>query len=293
MGLGSGGVKLNLELWQRGILKDVKSVVEMGYQELALSRLHFEKLVTSAGLENYDSSNFPNLDNWPHKRPRCPTQPFYQMLGIEEYFSVDLNQEHGALAIDLNTPLTDTSVYGKFDLVTDYGTNEHVFNVAEAYRTMHRLCSLNGLMVIFQQLYGGNGYHNFDVSYFEGMAAANQYKILYSSFIVNVENDQIHIPASRELLDMFEWPKTRFGPYIGTCHVMQKQSEEDFKYAYQDSYMAHVQGNAGYEMQFLPNPPSYSYVPMAASLEAVGWRQLASALSSRITNKIKRVVKLR
>ena len=38
MGLGTGAVKLMLELNERGLLKDVSSVVEIGSQELHLTQ---------------------------------------------------------------------------------------------------------------------------------------------------------------------------------------------------------------------------------------------------------------
>ena len=138
MGLGSGAVKLYLELWQRGLFKNIHSVVEMGSQEIHLTKEHFEELIHSAGMNNYKEVDFQELVNWPGY-PRVSSKPFYEMLGIEKYSCIDMNAYHEAILLDLNQPLEDKSLYGKFDLVTDHGTNEHVFNVAETYRTMHRL----------------------------------------------------------------------------------------------------------------------------------------------------------
>ena len=35
----------------------------------------------------------------------------------------------------------------KYDLVTDFGNNEHAFNIAEAYKTTHKLCKKDGLIL--------------------------------------------------------------------------------------------------------------------------------------------------
>ena len=35
----------------------------------------------------------------------------------------------------------------KFDLVTDFGNNEHVFNVGQAYKNMYQLCKKKWLYV--------------------------------------------------------------------------------------------------------------------------------------------------
>ena len=51
---------------------------------------------------------------------------YYALKGVETYTCVDLNKENGAIDIDLskkNVPL------GKFDLVTDFGTSEHISTV--------------------------------------------------------------------------------------------------------------------------------------------------------------------
>ena len=81
-----------------------------------------------------------------------------------------------------------------------------MFNIAEAFRTMHRLCKPGGIIVIMQAVYGGNGYYNFDLSFFEGMAAANNYRILFSLYTVftlaSKGGKQFHIPMSRDLINV-------------------------------------------------------------------------------------------
>lgn len=289
IGLGPAAVKLNLELWQRGFFKNIKSVVDMGSQELHLKLADFEGLVHVAGVPNYKRKNFAGLAHWP-VGSRCSSKPFYQMLGAESYSCVDLGERHGAIPLDLNMPLEDHSLYGQYDLVTDYGTNEHVFNIAEAYRTMHRLCKQQGIMMIQQVVYNGNGYYAFDPSFFEGIAAANNYKILFSSYIIVGKtptsagsSNQFHVPLSRELLDIVDWTKVQ---EIGICYVMQKQSESDFRYPYQDDLLARAQGIYAYQLQFLPEPPSRTYLPLVepwVPLYARLARDLATRLFWRLT----------
>jgi hypothetical protein len=266
MGLGSAAVKLNLELWQRGFFRNIKSVVDMGSQELHMKLADFEELVRVAAVPNYKKKDFANLAHWPGY-PRCSSKPFYEMLGAEKYSCIDLGGGHGAMPLDLNMPLEDHSLYGQYDLVTDYGNNEHIFNTAEAYRTMHRLCKRQGIMIIVQAVYNGNGYYSYDLSFFEGIAAANNYKILFSSYVIVGKTptgissgNQFCVPLSRELLDLVDWAKVE---HIGICYVVQKQSKSDFHYPYQGDFLSEVQGHHGYELQFLPEPPSRTYLPLA------------------------------
>ena len=80
MGLGIAAVKLNLELWQRSFFKNIKSVVDIGSQELHLKQADFEELLRVAGVTTYKKENFTPLANWPGQ-PRCSAKPFYEMLG--------------------------------------------------------------------------------------------------------------------------------------------------------------------------------------------------------------------
>jgi len=50
----------------------------------------------------------------------------------------------------LNEPFEDKSKFKKFDIVTDHGTCECVYNVGECYKTMHKLSKKNGYMIIHQ-----------------------------------------------------------------------------------------------------------------------------------------------
>ena len=270
LGIGSDSVKLYLELWQRGFFKTIKSVMDMGSQELMIAEDLLKRMTENAGLSNYSKEKFKNLKNFPGY-PRCSTKPFYEMLGVEKYSCIDLSKAHGAIPHDLNYPLEDLTLYGKFDLVTDFGNNEHPFNIGEAYRTMHRLCKPNGYLVIQQQLFGGNGYYNFDQSFFEGIAVANNYKVFFSSYLIdpciNKKSryaDRYHIPASRELLNVIDLCKVKF---ISICYVLQKVVDADFKYPYQGEFDKYLSKNSGYKLQFLNNPPgrSYSYIPAPLS----------------------------
>ena len=290
MGVGPGVVKLSLDLWQRGYFKQIKSVVELGSQELMLTPAHFERLIRVAGVAGYRREDFPHLENWPG-HPRCSARPFYELLGVERYSCVDLNGQHGAIPLDLNLPLEDTSLYGQFDLVTDHGCAEHAFNIAEAYRTMHRLCRREGLLVASQNVYGGgNGYYNFDAPFFEGLAAANQYRVLFASYIVVPKGpaetfNEFHVPLSQRLLDTLDWSKVH---YLSICYVLQKQREEEFKLPYQGSYLAEREGHHGYKLQFLPDPPSRTYVPVTeGSLTYTPTRALIGLTARRVAQAIR------
>lgn len=67
---------------------------------------------------------------------------FYEQHGCR-YTSVDLNGTYGALALDLCQPLN----LGQFDLVTNFGTSEHVPDQGACWRNVHDACKPGGYVI--------------------------------------------------------------------------------------------------------------------------------------------------
>ena len=57
---------------------------------------------------------------------------FYSIFGAQTYRSLDLTDPRADYAYDLSYPLPDI---GKYDVVTNFGTTEHVFNIGQSSRT--------------------------------------------------------------------------------------------------------------------------------------------------------------
>ena len=123
------------------------------------------------------------------------------------------------------------------------------------------------------------------------MAAANGYQILFASFVVTVGNLGYHIPLFNELLSVVEWSKGSLE--LGICYVFKKgDAEEDFKYPYQGQLEARAQGHQGYQLQFIPDPPSRTYIPVfGVTLAGVPGRALFRALVFRTINKVKALLR--
>jgi len=70
----------------------------------------------------------------------------FECLGFS-HTSVDINGEDGALPLDLTKPITDASLIGKFDIVTNVGTSEHVVDQAMCFENIDRLCKDGGIII--------------------------------------------------------------------------------------------------------------------------------------------------
>jgi len=63
-----------------------------------------------------------------------------------QHTSIDLNGNEGALVINLDNPIPDY-LLNKFDVVTNYGTVEHVNNQFQVFKNIHDMTTQNGIMI--------------------------------------------------------------------------------------------------------------------------------------------------
>ena len=109
---------------------------------------------------------------------------FMKSIGYGGYTCIDVNQRYGALQMDLNYNLAEKYQFcDEFDLVTNNGTGEHVFDQASVFRNIHALTRTGGVMmhVLPFHNYINHGFYNVQPILFHDLAEANQYNILRMS----------------------------------------------------------------------------------------------------------------
>ena len=129
-----GLVNIALELFKNKKFKAIDSMLDMGSKEMRVSYDQLKYAFEQVGIK-FNKKRFEKLKIFP-KGKRISTKNFCEDLGVKNYKCSDINKTYDSVYIDLNKPLTNKKLLKKFDLVTDYGNNEHVFNVGEAYKTM-------------------------------------------------------------------------------------------------------------------------------------------------------------
>jgi hypothetical protein len=72
------------------------------------------------------------------------TKEFYLATGFSRYLALDVNTQRDSIVADLNEPV---NLGEQFDLVTNNGTSEHIFNQYSVFRNVHELCAINGIML--------------------------------------------------------------------------------------------------------------------------------------------------
>jgi len=251
-----GLLTLAVELFNNKTFSHVNNIMDMGNKSI---RASYDDLIYlfEQGNINFNKKKFSFLKKFP-KGDRKSIKVFWEALGVNNYHCIDLNGKDNSIKFDLNNPYNDKKHLNKYDLVTDIGNNEHVFNVGEAYKTMYNLCNVNGYMWIFQSVYNGNGFFNYDISFFEGFALANELGIVYSAYIVNTSDyDQYLIPADKELFNVINLNKVTS---IDITYIFKKNFNKKFRYYNQYQYGKKI---TKYNISFLHNkfPPERYYIP--------------------------------
>ena len=97
-----------------------------------------------------------------------------------DYRSVDLINGYNTVLLDLNLHPAPEELRGRFDLVTNFGTTEHLINQLLAMKTVHDVTKPGG--IIYHDLpmsgYLKHGYFLYTPVFFNDLAAANGYRIV-------------------------------------------------------------------------------------------------------------------
>lgn len=96
-------------------------------------------------------------------------------LGPHDYHAIDLHGvDERAHKFDLNEPVP---LDGQYDIVCNFGTAEHVFNVYQVFKTIHERTKSGGLMLHGLPFQGwvDHGFYNFQPTFYFDLAEANTY----------------------------------------------------------------------------------------------------------------------
>lgn len=77
---------------------------------------------------------------------RKTSKDYFNDQGVMEHVYFDLNGQDGAVPVDLTAPVP-AEYHNRFDLVTNFGTSEHILNQRQVFKTIHDCCRTGGYMV--------------------------------------------------------------------------------------------------------------------------------------------------
>ncbi|MBI4615090.1 MAG: class I SAM-dependent methyltransferase [Planctomycetes bacterium] len=114
---------------------------------------------------------------------------FFGLLGFDTVESLDVSVFEGADRIhDLNLPIA-CDLEGRYDVVFNGGTLEHVFHLPNALRNVHRMLRTGGRAIHIAPASNqvDHGFYSFSPTLFHDYYAANRYEIRSSVLVEFVD----------------------------------------------------------------------------------------------------------
>ena len=204
------------------------SVIELGNQ-----RFRTDKKLRS---KTYDMLGIP---------PASPTtvKEFYESIGFKKYIAIDVNTDKDAIALDLNLDLRkDYNYKEQYDLVTNNGTGEHIFNQYTVFKNVHDLCKEGGVMIhnLPYTGYIDHGFYSFQPNLFIALAYANNYSIQEisvgtsdSDFIKVINHNYVHSKENKELMNIW---RDNLDKNLLIAVILKKNKNSEFKMPIQGRY---------------------------------------------------------
>ena len=102
----------------------------------------------------------------------------FQRAGLT-YRAVDIQRFPHTVSVDLNTGRLPLWHRGRYDVVMNSGTTEHVLNQLNAFRVVHESCKVGGLMYHGVPMAGdfSHGLISYNPKFFTRLQEANGYEI--------------------------------------------------------------------------------------------------------------------
>ena len=175
MGIGPGQLGAYLEWVERGWLKPGAAILDIGAQQIAAT-------------ERVDAVNafISRLGGRPY-RPWLVKRNIngefagdvFTRAGFR-YASIDYKDYPYAIRLDLNVQALPREHMGRFDLVANHGTSEHILNQYNVFKVIHEAAAQNALMFHCVPMSGEpeHGIINYNPKFFYALAAANGYETL-------------------------------------------------------------------------------------------------------------------
>jgi hypothetical protein len=162
--------------WARdyGIRPGAK-MLDIGASELFCSDdpESLNRLLAHFGAAPYAADELARMAN------RALAGDLFERAGLS-YEAVDISSYPRTMVIDLNRGHLPFWKRGRYDLVMNCGTTEHVLNQLNAFRLIHDACKVGGVMYHGVPMAGdyNHGFINYHPRFFRDLASANYYEVL-------------------------------------------------------------------------------------------------------------------
>lgn len=174
MGFSDGSLAHFVRLGRAGKIKPHARVLEFGSQDI-YGELP-DRLIRDL-MQTFGASGSPQLP------AGCKSERLLRAVGFD-YTAFDVYESEGTRVFDLNSDSITTDELGKFDVVTNFGTSEHVANQFNVFKVAHDALRVGGVMINGVPFYGhiNHGLFNYHPKFFTSLIKRNRYETLSFGF---------------------------------------------------------------------------------------------------------------
>jgi hypothetical protein len=186
VGMGASILPLLMKLKQQGHIANGSAVIEIGAQQLDDSFIKATDDIAAAG-RLFGALTPPPAFTWTGARSDTNVlagaplaRAFWIWLGLD-YASIDIDGSPGSIPLDLNYDEVPAEFVGRYDVVTNFGTTEHVANQLQSFKIIHDLAAAGALMVHVLPAGGvlNHGLVAYNPKFFWLLGRSNGYKIVF------------------------------------------------------------------------------------------------------------------
>lgn len=185
MGVSAKVLTRILDLSDRGLLPPGAEIMELGAQQLYCqgSEAFLAEFVRRVSARNSGFKPVITKSDIERLAKGGLTSGLLKACGFR-YSAIDIFDAEGTILFDLNREEPSPEMRNRYDLVTNFGTTEHIINQYLAFKTVHEMTKPGGL--IYHELpLGGfhmHGYFSYNPLLFMQVAEANQYEIVMQAY---------------------------------------------------------------------------------------------------------------
>lgn len=229
MGVSARVLSRILGLSDQGLLPPGTSVMELGAQQLHCkgAEAFLAEFISRIAARN------PSMRNAPGIPPRELagmvqggfTSKLLKACGYQ-YAAIDIFEADDTILFDLNRQDPPAEMRNRYDLVTNFGTTEHLVNQYLALKTMHEITKPGGIMYHELPLSGfhTHGYFSYNPLLFNQLAEANQYEVVMQAY---GKNDVDFVPAP-DYMRTNGYPDAGYYDY-GIEFIFRKTADAPFR----------------------------------------------------------------
>jgi hypothetical protein len=186
VGMGASTLPLLMKLKQQGHIANGSAVIEIGAQQLNDAFIKATDDIAAVG-RMFGTLTPPPSFTWTGARSATDklagaplAREFWTWLGLE-YASIDIDGSPGSIPLDLNYDEVPAELVGRYAVVTNFGTTEHVANQLQSFKIIHDLAASGALMLHVLPAGGmpNHGLVSYNPKFFWMLGRSNGYKIAF------------------------------------------------------------------------------------------------------------------